>query len=107
MFRDKRTTSIDVLHAATIDDYWNIAGNKSLSEPWTKIHQKDICGFKAERRRNRLLQDLENIWPEDRSIMSKRSQRKAVNRWAEEKPKLDAAREQRGTQFFPDDDLVF
>ena len=26
-------TCNDVLHEATIDDYWNVDGNKSLSEP--------------------------------------------------------------------------
>ena len=34
----------------------------------------------------------------------KKSQRGAINKWAEEKQKLDAAREQRGIQFIPDDD---
>ena len=30
-------TSIDGLHEATIDDYSNIDGNKSLSEPWIGV----------------------------------------------------------------------
>ena len=51
------TTSLDVVQEATIDDYWNIDGDKSLSEPWIggtrfalprKIHQNDIRGFKGD-----------------------------------------------------------
>ena len=51
MFRDKTQTSIDVLHEATVDDFWNTDGDKSLSEPWVgvtrfellnKIQQKDM-----------------------------------------------------------------
>ena len=50
-------TSIDALQEATIDDCWQIDGDKSLSEPLigvsrfallNKKHQKDICGFKAD-----------------------------------------------------------
>ena len=44
-----------------------------------------------------------HIWPEEWSRMSKHSRRKATIRWAEEKPTLDAAREQRGIYFIPDD----
>ena len=36
--------------------------------------------------------------------MPKHSQRKAMNKWAEEKHKLDAAREQRDMHIIPDDD---
>ena len=46
-----------------------------------------------------------NIWPEQWSNMSKGSQRKTKNKWAQEKPELDKAREQRGICFIPDDDL--
>ena len=83
-------TSIDVFNEATIDDYRNVDGDKSLSDPWicvtrfellnTKIHQKDRCGLPVTTRRG-------HIWPEEWSSVSKSSQRKAVNKWAEEKPK--------------------
>ena len=45
-----------------------------------------------------------HIWPEEWSNMSKGSQRKAPRKWADEQPNLDAAREQRGFYFIPDDD---
>ena len=34
--RQTKTRS-DVLEAATIDDYWNMDGDKSLSEPWIGV----------------------------------------------------------------------
>ena len=44
------------------------------------------------------------VCPEEWSRMLKKSQRKAFNEWAEEKPELDAARERRGIYFTPDDE---
>ena len=35
-------TGIDVLHEATIDDYWNIDGDKSLSEPWIGLTRFEL-----------------------------------------------------------------
>ena len=35
-------TSIDGLHEATIDDYWNTNGNKSLSEPWIGVTRFEL-----------------------------------------------------------------
>ena len=31
------TTSLGVLQEATMDDYWNMDGDKSLSEPWIMV----------------------------------------------------------------------
>ena len=45
-----------------------------------------------------------HLWREEWSSMSKNSQRKATNKWAEEKTKLDAAREQQGMYPSPDDE---
>ena len=39
--------------------------------------------------------------------MPKNDQRKAITKWAEEKPKLDGARELPGSYFFPDDGLDY
>ena len=41
---------------------------------------------------------------EEWSNISKSSQRKAINKWAEEQAKLNTAKEQRGMDSFPDDD---
>ena len=35
-------TSIDVFHEATIDDYWNIDGNKFLFEPWIAVTRFEL-----------------------------------------------------------------
>ena len=50
-----------------------------------KIHQKDTCGFKADRQKTQVTARLGHIWPEEWSRMSKDTQRKAINQWAEDK----------------------
>ena len=35
-------TSIDLIHEATVDDYWNIDGDKSLSEPWISVTRFEL-----------------------------------------------------------------
>ena len=45
-----------------------------------------------------------NIWHEEWPNMSKGSQCKEINKWAEEKQKLDAARQQRGIHSIPNHD---
>ena len=49
----------------------------------------------------------ENIWPEIRSSMSKKSQQTEKQHWTEEKPKLDNARKLRGFYFVDPDDEEF
>ena len=44
-------TSIDVLHEATIDDYWNFDGDNSLSEPWIGVTRFVPAQPKYTRRR--------------------------------------------------------
>ena len=46
----------------------------------------------------------ENIWPDLMVKNVENSQPQAINMWAEEKTKLDAARERRGIYFIPKDD---
>ena len=43
-------TSIDVLHEATIDDYWNVDGVMSLSEPRSGVTRFDLLNQKSTRR---------------------------------------------------------
>ena len=38
----QKTTSIDVLLEATIDEYWNIDGEKSLPEPWIDVTRFEL-----------------------------------------------------------------
>ena len=113
-FSDTETkTIIDVLREATIGDYRKILGDMSPSKPWIgvtrfvtkkEIHQKDVCGFKADSRKKRVAARPGNTWPEEWSNMSTSCQRKATKKRFEEKRKLDAAREPRGTYSILDDD---
>ena len=48
-FRDIKT-SLDVLQQATIGDYWNIDGDKSLSEPWIGVDKCRIAQQRSTRR---------------------------------------------------------
>ena len=100
-------TSIDVLHEATIDDYWNFDGDNSLSEPWigvtrfVPLNQNIPEGgvwVPGRRTKQEVTTWPEHLWP------IKSSQRRAINGWTEEKPKLDAAREQKGICSIPDND---
>ena len=43
-------TSIDALHEATVDDYWNISGDFSLSEPWIRVTRFELLNKKTTRR---------------------------------------------------------
>ena len=45
-----------------------------------------------------------NMWQEAWTTMSKGSQQEAINKWAEERPEVDAAREPQGMYFLPDED---
>ena len=105
MSRDKRKTktSVDVLHEATIDDYWNIDGDISLSEPWIKVTRfriaeqktpEGIMWLQGRLTNKQVTRRLGNIGPEEWSSISKSSQRKAIKKWA---------REQRGHSPIPDD----
>ena len=38
----QKKTSIDVLLEATIDEYWNIDGEKSLPEPWIDVTRFEL-----------------------------------------------------------------
>ena len=61
-----------------------------------EIHQNDTCGFKADWRRNKLRQDQERFCRKNGQTCPKEFLRKAINRWAEEKQKLEATRDRRG-----------
>ena len=72
----------DVLQVATIDDFWNVHGDKSLSEPWIGLtrfalrntNPPDGCMWVQ----GRLTKDLVttrpgHMWPEESSNMLKRA----------------------------------
>ena len=100
---------------ATIDVFRNMCGDeKSWCEAWIGVTRFALLnknppeGYMCVQ--GRLTQKhvttrmVGNMWPREQSAMSKGTQRKAINKWTEEKPQLDAAKEQRGSYFTPDDD---
>ena len=46
----QKETGIDVLHEATIDDYWNVDEDKSLSEPWIGVTRFELLNKNPPRR---------------------------------------------------------
>ena len=98
---------------ATIDDDWHTDGDRSLSELWIGVTRFKLLnknppeghrGFKRLTKKQATTRPG-RIWPAEWSRTSKHFQRMALKKRAEEKPKLDAVREQRGIYFVPDDDL--
>ena len=71
----------------------------------TKIHRKDIRRFRADWRRNLSQQDQETLGRNNGQICHHGSQRKALNKWAEDKPWFGRTRDQRGINFISDDPL--
>ena len=106
----------DTSKQASIDDDWHMEGDKSKSEPRigkTRLallnnnRPQEICGYQGRLTTKQVTTRPGNIWSEEWSNVAKGSQRKTKNEWLERKPKLEAAREQRGICFIPDDDLDY
>ena len=94
MFRDK-TTSLDVLQEAPYDDYWNMDGDKSSSDPWTGVTRFALLNniplegytwVQGKLTKKHVATRPGNIWAEEWSHMSKCLHCKATNKWAEENP---------------------
>ena len=68
-------TNLDVLQEATIDDYWNMDGEKSLSEPWigvtrfAQLNKMAPEGFLWVQ--GRMTTRPGNFWPEEWSNTEK------------------------------------
>ena len=88
-----------------IDDYWNVDGETELSDAWTGftrfifLNERPPDGYtwSSERlTRKQTTSRPDNIWLDMWSRMSDAAKRKAKQKWAIEKPKLDNARQLRG-----------
>ena len=113
--RRQRKSSLDLFPDATIDDYWNMDGDTSLSEPWigvtriaplNKNPREGYMWVQGRMTKKQVSTRPGNIRPEEWSNTSRGSQRETVHTRAEE-TKLDAAREQRCIYFIADDDLDY
>ena len=110
-------TSLDVMSEKSIDDYWNVDGDRELSDTWTgfhKIHfflsEKPPDGYTWSRGRLTRKQTTsrpDKLWPEIWKHMSDASKRKDKSKCTIEKPKLDNARKLRGIYFIDPEDEEF
>ena len=91
-----------VLLEKNIDDYWNVDGDRELSDMWTGftrftvLNEKPPDGYKWSRGRLTRKQTTsrpDTLWPEIWKERSEAFKRRKKQKWAIEKPKLDNARD--------------
>ena len=91
-----------------IDDYWNIAGSRNLSDPWTGftqftlLEEKPPEGYMWSRERltrKQLTSRPDHLWPELWIKIGRDAELKEKHKWSNEIPKLDNARRLRGIHF--------
>ena len=83
-----------------IDDYWNVDGDRELSDTWTGFtrftildeRRPDGYTWSGERlTRKQTTSRPDTLWPETWKDVSEASKRREKQKWAIEKPKLDNA----------------
>ena len=109
-------TSLDVMLEKNIDHYWNVDGDRELSDTWTDFTRFTILNVKppdgytwsGERlTRKQATSRPDTLWPEIWKDVSVASKRKEKQKCAIEKPKLDNGRRLRGMYFIYPEDGVF
>ena len=95
--RTTNTTS-DMMSEKQIEDYWNVDGDRELSDAWTGftrftfLNEKNtgwIYMLRFETDKKQTTSRPDTVWPEMWKHMSDTSKRKEKQKWAIEKPKLD------------------
>ena len=88
-----------------IEGYWNVDGDRELSDPWTGftrftiLNEKPLDGHTwsgVRLTRKQTTSGPDTLWPEMWKHMSDASKRKEKQKWAIERPKLETARGLRG-----------
>ena len=98
-------TTLDVMSEKHIEDYWNVDGEKELSDAWTCFTRfillnerprdgKTWSGVRLTRKQATSRPDT--VWPDMWKHMSNAAKSKAKLKWAVGKPKLDNAGQLRG-----------
>ena len=109
-------TTSDVMSEKNIEDYWNVDGDRELSDSWTGFTRFIVLNEKAADgctwswkylARKQTTSRPDSPWPEIRQDVSEASKRKKKQKWCIEKPKLDNARKLRGIFFIDLDDEEF
>ena len=107
-YQNNTHTSLDVFLEKQIEDYWNVDGEKELSDAWTGftrfifLNERPPDGYTWSERRLTRKQNTsrpDDIWPDMWTRVSDAAKKVAKQRWAIEKPKLDNARQLRGIHF--------
>jgi len=105
----KTYTSIETEAEKCVDDFWNVDGNKALSEEWTGKTIFEILHFPPKKNhywvagRETKIQETTrpgNLWPEVWDAMGDKKKKKAISDWNILKPKLDDARALRGGELY-------
>ena len=98
-------TSLDVMLEKHIEDFWNVDGEKELSDAWTGftrfilLNERPLDGYTRPGRRLTRKQTTSRpykLWPGMWKHMSDAAKKKAKRRCAIDKPKFDNARKLRG-----------
>ena len=109
-------TTLDVMLEKHIEDYWNADEDRELSDAWTGftrfliLNERPRDGYTWSRERLTRKQTTsrpDKVWPDMWKHMSDAARRKAKQKWAIEKPKLDNARKLRGIFFIEPEDEEF
>ena len=107
---------MDVKQEKRIDDYWNIAGSRDLSDPWTGFTQFTLSEEKGpdgymwsggRLTRKQLTSRPDHLWPELCKSMGKHAKLKEKQKWSNEKVHLENARKLRGIYFIDPEDKEF
>ena len=109
-------TKFDVMPEKHIKYYWNVDGDRELSDAWTGfaglilLNEKPPDGYtwSGERlTRKQTTSRPDNVWPDMQKHLSDASKRKEKQKWAIEKPKLENARRSPGIYFIDPKDEEF
>ncbi len=93
-------TDLDVAQEKRIDDYWNVDGDRNLSDSWTGftrftlLNETPPKGFMCSGERLTKIQTTshpDHVWPDAWTRIGKAAQRREKQEWAIEKPKLEHA----------------
>ena len=109
-------TTLDMMSEKNIEEYWNVDGDRELSDAWTGftrfivLNKRPLDGYTWSGwrlTRKQTTSRPDKLWPEMRKHVSDASKRKEKQKWAIEKPKLDNARRLRGIYFIdPEDEEI-
>ena len=99
-----------------IEDYWNVDGERELSDAWTEftrfisLNERPPDGHRWSGRRSTRKQTTflpDDVWPDIGEFIGDASKKKAKQKWVIENPKLDNAKSLKGIFFIVQNDEEF